>query len=184
MKLGLLLFISIFGFSFFQNGCGNANSSNQSATNNQTITVASASPSPLSSVTPSANQNTINDGATYEEARPFIELQERCKHAPVGGAKVTPITGTAPLKVTFDGSKSYDPDGTKIVKWQWHFGNRESDEGKTVTYTYEKPGKYGIGLNVTDSQGQKTSDCSDLGTGIEITVTDNTNTNTKLQERN
>ena len=118
------------------------------------------------------NTNAGKNGATYEEARPFLELMERCKHTPVSVDKVKaiPLTGHAPLKVTFDGSSAYDPDGTKIVKWEWHFGDGQSGEGKKITYIYEKPGKYGIGLNVTDSQGQKTLDCSDLGVGIVINV--------------
>lgn len=177
MKFSVLLFIGIFGFGFFQNGCGNANKSNQSSANNQNLIVASASPTPSPTATPSPNQNATNNGVSFEEARPFIELNERCKHSPVNGAKVIPITGTTPLKVTFDGSASSDPDGTKIVKWKWHFGNGQSAEGRTVTYIYEKPGKYGIGLNVTDSQGQKTSDCGTGATDIEITVTDSKNTN-------
>jgi PKD repeat protein len=186
MQLGLLLFISIFGFSLFQNKCGNATSSNQSSANNQNPIVASASPIPSPIATSSVNQDTVNNGASEEEARPFIEARERCRHAPVavGKVKATPLTGTAPLKVTFDGSAAYDPDGTKIVEWQWHFGNRESAKGRRVTYIYEKSGKYGISLNVTDSQGQKTSDCSDLGVGIEITVTESEGTNTQLQKGN
>jgi hypothetical protein len=177
MKLGFLFIIVIFGFSFLQHGCGNANNTNQSSVNNQNLTIAST-PSPLTANS-SPNQNTTNNGASEKEARPFTELMERCKHTPINKAKVTPVTGTAPLKVTFNGILSYDPDGTKIVKWEWHFGNGQSSEGETVTYIYEKPGKYGIGLNVTDSQDQKTSDCSDLGTGIIITVNESQNTNEK-----
>jgi PKD repeat protein len=179
MKLGFLFIIVIFGFSFLQHGCGNADNTNQSSANTQNLAVTLASPTPSSSVLTPANQNTVNNGMSFEQAKLFIELMERCKHSPVGKAKVTPITGNAPLKVTFDGSTSYDPDRKKIVKWEWHFGNGDSSEGKTVTYIYEKPGKYGIGLNVTDSQDQKTSDCSDLGTGIIITVNESQNTTEK-----
>jgi PKD repeat protein len=172
MKLCLSLLIGVFGLSLLQYGCGNANNSSQSVANNQNLTSVPATLTPSPTTTPSANQAATNNGASEEEARPFIELMERCKHAPVGKAKVTPLTGTAPLTVTFDGSPSYDPDGTKIVKWEWHFGNGQSAEGKAVTYIYDKPGKYGIILNVTDSQGQKTFDCSDGGTDINIVVTD------------
>jgi hypothetical protein len=187
MKIYSFLLAVAFSFNLFQNGCSNSNKANQPTTNNQNITNTSVSPSP-SPMAPTdlSNQNVENTGASYEEARDSIELMERCRHAPVavGKVKATPLTGTAPLKVTFDGSAAYDPDGTKIVKWQWHFGNGQSDEGKTVTYIYEKPGKYGIGLNVTDSQGQKTSDCGTGATDIEITVTDEKNTNTQLQKGN
>ena len=179
MKLGLLFIIGIFGVSFLQHGCENADKSNQSPSNNQNLSGASTSTTPSPTATAMRGQNTADNGASEEEARPFTELRERCKHAPmvVNTVKATPLTGTAPLKVTFDGSSAYDPDGTKIVKWEWHFGNGQSGEGRRVTYIYENPGKYGIGLNVTDSQGQKTSDCSDLGVDINIVVTGNENPN-------
>lgn len=128
-----------------------------------------SSPSPVQ--TPPQEKKSSNTGANAEDARPFVELAERCKHAPVGKAKVTPLTGQAPLKVIFSDNGSYDPDKKKIVRWKWTFGNGQSKEGKTVTYVYEKPGEYGIGLNVSDSEGQKTSDCSDLNTGIIVVVT-------------
>lgn len=184
MKFNSLLLFIAFVFSFLQHGCGNASNSNQSSANNQSVTIASPtptpSPTPISTsptVTPSVNQNPTNNGASEAEVRDVLELNERCKHTPVGKAKVTPITGVVPLKVTFDGSSSYDPDGTKIIKWEWHFGNGQSGEGKNITYIYDKPGKYGIILNIVDSQGQKTFDCSDGGTDINITVLNSENTN-------
>lgn len=174
MKIGLFLIIGAFGFSLFQQGCGSAKNTNQAPANNQNTAVGSASLTPSSTANTISNPNAKNDGASYEEARSALEAMERCKHTPVSVNKVvaTPLSGPAPLKVTFDGSSAYDPDGTKIVKWQWHFGNGQSAEGIKTTYIYEKPGQYGIGLNVTDSQGQKTSDCGPPTTGIVINVTD------------
>lgn len=171
MKFSSLLIVAAFIGAFFQHGCDNINSDNRSPANNQNSLVVSASPTSSPSSSPTQNTNVSNNGATAEEARPFIELQERCKHAPVNKASITPRTGTAPLTVEFDGTPAYDPDGTKIVKWKWHFGNGQSTEGRRVKYTYEKPGNYGIGLDATDSQGQKTSDCGTGATDIEIIVT-------------
>jgi PKD domain len=187
MKIYSFILAVAFSLNLFQNGCGNPKKANQPTDTNQNVTANSTSPSPSPMApTDSPHQDTVNNGASEEEARPVIELMERCRHAPVavGKVKATPITGTAPLKVTFDGSAAYDPDGTKIVEWQWYFGNRESAKGRKVTYIYEKPGKYGIGLNVTDSQGQKTSDCGTGATDIEITVTESEATNTRLQKGN
>jgi PKD repeat protein len=178
MKLGFLLSIIVFSVSFFQNGCGNANNLNQASVSNQNVVITSPTPTPSSpTATPFQNRNTVNNGASEEEVRDVLELNERCKHAPVSKAKVTPITGTAPLTVTFDGSSSYDPDGTKIVKWEWHFGNGKSGEGEKITYIYEKPGKYYIGLKVTDMQGQKNSDCGTGATDISVFVIESKNTN-------
>jgi PKD repeat protein len=183
MKLGFLFIIVIFGFSFLQHGCGNANNTNQSSANTQNLAVTLASPTPSSSVLTPANQNTVNNGMTFEQAKPFIELNERCKHTPIDKAKATPITGNAPLKVTFDGSASSDPDGGKIVNWKWLFGNGESAEGRKVTHVYEKPGDFSIGLIVTDSQGEKNSDCGTGATNLKITVTESQNTNENLIQK-
>lgn len=173
MKIGgLIVIIIIVGSGALQHGCGSAHVTNPGSANNSNRI--------LPSVTQTSSQPDAtlqNPGATdhelsFEEAKPMMDLMERCKHTPVSHkVRATPLSGPAPLKVTFDGSSAYDPDGSKIVKWQWHFGNGQSAEGRKTTYTYDKPGKYGIGLDVTDSQGQKTSDCSDVGTGIIITVT-------------
>lgn len=170
MKSGSLLLLVSLGFAVFQHGC-----SNQLSGKNQNVPISTASPTPSTqAATPQQSENPNSHGVSSEEFRSTREMLERCKHAPVAGnkAKAWPLTGTAPLRVTFDGSGAYDPDGTKIVKWKWHFGNYETGEGKIVTYTYEKPGIYGISLNVTDSQGQKTSDCSDFATDIRIIVTE------------
>lgn len=178
MKLSLFFLVGIFGVSTLQHGCGNTNNVNQSSTNNQNSVLTSASPTqPLPTATFSPNQNNSENGAPYEVARITTEHMERCKHAPVGSAKADPVKGVAPLKITFDGSASFDPDGTKIVKWLWHFGNGQSAEGREVTHVYEKPGKYGIALDVTDAQRQKTSDCGPGTTAITIIVTDGKNEN-------
>ena len=178
MKLTFLLITGACIGAFLQNGCGSTNIASQSSANNRNSVAASASPTqPLPTATSSPSQNNSENGATYEEVRPFLENHERCKHAPIGSAQASPISGTAPLKVIFDGRASYDPDGTKIVKWLWHFGNGQSAEGREVTYVYEKPGKYGIALDVTDAQRQKTSDCGPGTTAITILVTDGKNDN-------
>jgi len=186
VKFSSLLLIIVFSVSFLQHGCGNAGNSNQASGNNQNAAITSPTPfSQSPTPTPSVNQSSKNNGASEAEVRDILELNERCKHTPVGKAKVTPITGVAPLKVTFDGSLSYDPDGTKIVKWEWLFGNGQSGEGKTTTYIYEMPGKYYIGLKVTDSQNQKNSDCGTGATDISIIVVDSKNTNgTSIQKEN
>ena len=144
------IFTAIFGVSFLQHGCENAGKTIQQPTSNQNSNAASTSP-PQLDPTAIPSQNTVKKGASEEQVRDALELMERCKHAPIGKVKATPTTGAAPLKVVFDGAGSYDPDGTKIVKWEWHFGNGQSEEGKIVSYTYTEPGKYGIILNVSDS---------------------------------
>ena len=191
MKSAVFFIIVVVTAGALQLACGNSGNANRSIANNQNTNSAdlsaandqnsvSASASPIQP-TPAAtslpNKNISGKGISNEDAEPIRQLMERCKHAPTNDAKVSPLAGSVPLTVTFDGSASRDPDGTKLVKWKWLFGNGESSEGKKVTYIYQKPGKYGIGLDVTDAQGQKTSDCGTGATDIVVIVTDDVQKN-------
>jgi hypothetical protein len=64
----------------------------------------------------------------------------------------TPSTGPAPLTVTFDGSRSLDPDGA-VTSWAWSFGDGASGTGPLTTHLYMTPGTYTATLTVTDSGG-------------------------------
>lgn len=54
--------------------------------------------------------------------------------------------------VTFNGSASYDPDGT-IVSYNWDFGDGTTGTGVTVSHTYAATGTYTVTLTVTDNDG-------------------------------
>lgn len=65
-------------------------------------------------------------------------------------------------EVTFDASKSENPDGT-ITSYEWEFMKDYDDReevgtatGKTAKHTFSEPGKYVVGLEVRD-------DSRDLG---------------------
>jgi chitodextrinase len=51
--------------------------------------------------------------------------------------------------ITFDGSASFDPDGT-IVSYQWDFGDGATGTGATSTHAYATAGVYDVTLTVTD----------------------------------
>ena len=73
--------------------------------------------------------------------------------------------------VEFDGSGSYDPDGT-IDSYNWNFGDGVTGTGETTTYAYLDTGTYTVTLEVTDDGG---------ATGIDtaiVTVTEESPTNT------
>jgi PKD repeat protein len=64
---------------------------------------------------------------------------------------------------SFDGSASYDPDGT-VVSYDWNFGDgTPHGSGRTVTHSYAAAGTYMVTLTVTDNKGA-------TGTGT-LTVT-------------
>lgn len=71
---------------------------------------------------------------------------------PIAIISVTPEHGSIPLKVTFDGSRSYDPDDTSLT-FSWDFGDGISGSSMTTGHTYENEGTYSVSLVVTDLNG-------------------------------
>lgn len=72
--------------------------------------------------------------------------------------QVAPRTGRAPLDVAFDGSGSFDSDGT-IVGYAWDLDGDGTDDktGAVVDYRYVEAGEYSARLTVTDNDGQTDS---------------------------
>lgn len=54
--------------------------------------------------------------------------------------------------VSFDGSGSYDLDGS-VVSYRWNFGDISNATGAIVTHSYGGPGTYNVTLIVQDDQG-------------------------------
>jgi PKD repeat protein len=97
---------------------------------------------------------TVTDdrGATNTQSL-VIEVSEDSNIAPSAEIVADPISGTAPLQVTFDGTESSDVDGT-IVSYAWNFGNGQNALGPTPPpVTYNLPGTYTATLTVTDNRG-------------------------------
>jgi PKD repeat protein len=74
-------------------------------------------------------------------------------------ANQEPVANAGPDKsayvgdvVSFDGSGSYDADGT-LVSYEWNFGDGETDSGVMVTHAYASEGTYIVNLAVTDNGG-------------------------------
>jgi parallel beta-helix repeat protein len=72
-------------------------------------------------------------------------------HAYPGG----PYTGKVNEAVTFNGSLSYDEEGT--VQGHWNFGDSITGNGLTVTHVYTAPGTYTVVLTVTDEEGSNST---------------------------
>jgi len=71
--------------------------------------------------------------------------------APIAVIDANPARGLMPLEVHFDGSNSYDSNGT-IVSYEWDLDNDGTIDatGVTADYTYEPLGTYTCKLIVTD----------------------------------
>ena len=71
---------------------------------------------------------------------------------PLAVATGTPQFGVSPLKVTFNGSGSSDPDGD-VLKYEWDFGDGTAKStSKDPVHTYTKGGNFDARLKVTDTK--------------------------------
>ena len=95
-----------------------------------------------------------DDGATGEVTQPVTVSAPVANQPPVAQFTISPAIPLVGMAVTFDGSASYDPDGT-ITSYQWDLdGDGAVDHfGPVVTTTYYAPGVYTATLYVTDDQG-------------------------------
>nr|WOJ45599.1 GH6 family Cel6A cellobiohydrolase type II [uncultured Vibrio sp.] len=71
-------------------------------------------------------------------------------------ADATPVSGIAPLEVSFSGTRSSDEDGDALT-YIWDFGDGETATGKDVLHTYTEPGQYTAKLTVDDGTGVDTA---------------------------
>jgi PKD repeat protein len=84
---------------------------------------------------PSGNEN--------DTKRPFCDT---------GG----PYSGVMAIGVSFDGSDSFDLDGT-ISNYQWDFGDGLTGKGLSINHVYSAKGNYTVTLTVTDIEGNTNS---------------------------
>ena len=82
---------------------------------------------------------------------------------PQAHATASPLEATRSSPVAFNGSGSYDPDGT-VVNWTWNFGDGTRAYGPVVVHTFTSYGSYLAILIVRDDRGSVNS------TGVTITV--------------
>lgn len=97
---------------------------------------------------------TDNDGDTNENITTV-----RIRHPSEKPPPASPISMIKKLdnayindKIFFDGSWSYDPDGT-IISYNWSFGDGTFGTGEIIIHNYTIVGEYTITLTVTDNDG-------------------------------
>jgi hypothetical protein len=79
------------------------------------------------------------------------DLYARGNRPPVSAFTATPLTGTAPLEVSFASSAS-DPDGT-VVSQLWGFGDGATATSASTSHSYAA-GAYTAKLTVSDNSGE------------------------------
>lgn len=101
-------------------------------------------------------------GAGIAEA--IVALVEAASTLPIADAG-GPYTGTVGEAITFDGSGSYDPDGT-IVNYEWDFESDgvfdDASPNPTTTHVYASGFSGNATLRVTDNDGNTASDVAQV----------------------
>jgi hypothetical protein len=81
-----------------------------------------------------------------------IEEPNRPLSPPTASFTASPTQPATAQIVMFDGSGSFDPDGS-IVQYSWDFGDGFAAEGRTITHSFAVAGEFTASLTVTDNDG-------------------------------
>ncbi|MDE2195715.1 MAG: PKD domain-containing protein [Gammaproteobacteria bacterium] len=90
---------------------------------------------------------------------------------PVAALAASPTSGAAPLRVQFDGSGSYDPDGDSVAQYAFDFGDRSTpvtQSSPVVSHAYPQSGEYEATLTVTDSKGLASKNTSSMRIDVQM----------------
>ena len=71
---------------------------------------------------------------------------------PVAAISASPVSGEAPLVVSFNGSGSIS-DASPITSYNWSFGDNSSGTGESIEHEYGQAGTYIATLSVENSNG-------------------------------
>jgi len=96
---------------------------------------------------------TDDDGATDSDSAYAYVGSNQYPVADAGG----PYSANVGQAIVFDGSASYDPDGS-IVSYHWDFGDGYTGSGVVITHSYVTGGTYTVTLTVTDNDGATDTD--------------------------
>jgi PKD repeat protein len=86
----------------------------------------------------------------------LVRVQPPLDIPPVADFTFTPKNPVVGENINFEGSRSFDPDGT-LVSWAWSFGNGLFTTGEFASATYNTAGNFTVTLTVTDNAGLSSS---------------------------
>ncbi len=89
-------------------------------------------------------------GSSTKNKANYIKVTTGSK-APVADFWGSPLSGKAPLKVTFKETSKGSP-----TSWKWNFGDGKSSTEKSPTHTYSAAGTYTVKLTATNAAGSST----------------------------
>jgi PKD repeat protein len=94
---------------------------------------------------------TVSDGTNSVSAAPIsiTATVPGQNLPPVPVVTATPVSGIAPLAVTFSSAGSYDPEGSTLT-YSWVFGDGTTSTTSNPSHTYSAAGNYTARLTVSD----------------------------------
>ncbi len=100
-----------------------------------------------------------------------VTVQEAAANSdPKAAITASPLTGEAPLTVSFSAAASSDPDGDTL-NYAWNFGDGSQGSGATASHIYSASGNYLAEVTVTDGNGgQDTASVQIAVTGAQQTT--------------
>ena len=101
----------------------------------------------------------VTDNAQVDNSTQADELIVVINDPPVANAGQD-CRGAIEELLSFDGSRSFDRDGA-MVSYVWDFGDGVRQDGKMVSHSYKKSGKYCVILTVQDNSGTDSNIKSD-----------------------
>ncbi len=98
--------------------------------------------------------NTVPMGSAniYGQGRLVLQPLAPTNQPPVASFNVSPGSPVVGQSVSFNGTGSYDSDGS-IASWTWSFGDGSTGSGAATTHAYAAPGTYTVTLTVQDNVG-------------------------------
>lgn len=118
-------------------------------------------------------------GADNDDARLVRVDYNDGNRGPVAVIGANDSIGLAPLKVSFNSSKTYDYDEDDQLTYEWIFeGGKVGSTEANPTYTFNNKGVYTVTLKVTDPSGLSSVDSIEIKAGntlpqVAITTTGN-----------
>jgi len=104
---------------------------------------------------------TVTDDDPNNQMSDSVSIMIYVYSPPIADFTYSPQNPFVMDEIEFDGSSSYDPDGS-IVNWTWDFDTGDYAYGEVVTYVYVSNGWYTVTLTVTDNDGLTDSHSEDI----------------------
>lgn len=95
---------------------------------------------------------TVTDNGDLEaSSNASVTITQVTNEAPVASIN-GPFSAEQGVVIFFDGTGSYDPDGS-VTTYSWNFGDGASSNSANAGHSYASAGTYNVTLTVTDDQG-------------------------------